>query len=712
VRGFVPHPVTDGITSIGVDFQRPLLSMRSPAVDLTLGSGADDILAAVWGQQGAGNVVLISDVSLWGNATDRSIDFGDNRLLLLNILAFITSHTAIPPPNLPPAISELPNQVILEDAASAALTFTVGDAGTPAKDLAINASSSNTNLVGATNMVLAGSNNSRSLKIRPLPDQFGESQITLTVTDKAGLSASTAFMLTVLSVNDPPTFMKGPDVIVNQNSGRYFALWATNISPGPTNEAGQMVSFRVTGANSNLFAASPFVDTQGRLTFTPATNAFGVAALTIVAKDDGGTARGGIDTSAPKTFRITVQKVTPDTILEGQVTDAVNGTPVANASIEIGASVASTDETGEYRLTNLVVRPIHADFNAGNRTGPAPLTVPFYNASTDAASELTATRDGYLSYTNSRVDLREGATTRLNFSLSPTNLAGLRLVLNWGATPRDLDAYLLTPKIQGINYEVSYSHTYRGNIGNPPYAQLDQDRTDGFGPETITLARLLPGIYRFFVHNYTADQGNTGELTDSSATVQIYTGTGLERTIRVPNTGTGEYWDVCTFDGSTGAITERNILTATEPAYDDLSSTNGTATPEPTNSLTARYVWDFGDGTTSTNENPLKVYRMPGQFDVTLRIETPDGRQDTEVKPAFIVVESQSPRLTLLPSGDQAVIAWTTDQTSYVLESAADLAAPFWETAPEEPIVDQGTNFSVTISLTATRFFRLRQALP
>ena len=45
------------------------------------------------------------------------------------------------------------------------------------------------------------------------------------------------------------------------------------------------------------------------LTYTPATNASGTATITVVLKDNGGTANGGVDTSAPQTFMITVTGV-------------------------------------------------------------------------------------------------------------------------------------------------------------------------------------------------------------------------------------------------------------------------------------------------------------------------------------------------------------------------------------------------------------------
>jgi hypothetical protein len=75
----------------GVDYQRWLISITSPAIDLTIGSGADDALAVVNGVGGAGNVVLLTDSSMWrdlGVGSDRSLRTCDNQLLLENIVRF------------------------------------------------------------------------------------------------------------------------------------------------------------------------------------------------------------------------------------------------------------------------------------------------------------------------------------------------------------------------------------------------------------------------------------------------------------------------------------------------------------------------------------------------------------------------------------------------------------------------------------------------
>jgi hypothetical protein len=85
--------------------------------------------------------------------------------------------------------------------------------------------------------------------------------------------------------------------------------WATNISPGPPSEATQSVAFTVSSNNPALFSAQPAIAPNGALTYTPAPDANGAATVTVTAHDDGGTANGGSDTSAPQTFTITVDPV-------------------------------------------------------------------------------------------------------------------------------------------------------------------------------------------------------------------------------------------------------------------------------------------------------------------------------------------------------------------------------------------------------------------
>ncbi len=82
-----------------------------------------------------------------------------------------------------------------------------------------------------------------------------------------------------------------------------------NISPGPSTEMSQTVDFIVSNDNPALFESQPAISPEGALTYTPAVDAFGEANVTVQLHDDGGTAGGGIDTSVPQMFLVTVSPV-------------------------------------------------------------------------------------------------------------------------------------------------------------------------------------------------------------------------------------------------------------------------------------------------------------------------------------------------------------------------------------------------------------------
>lgn len=83
---------------------------------------------------------------------------------------------------------------------------------------------------------------------------------------------------------------------------------------------------------------------------------------------------------------------------------------------------------------------------------------------------------------NSRTEHRTFAVAR------PLGPGKLRMVLTWGEEPKDLDSHLLTS---------TGCHVFYGNKQCPDgSASLDADVTDGFGPETINVHTLKPGLYK------------------------------------------------------------------------------------------------------------------------------------------------------------------------------------------------------------------------
>jgi hypothetical protein len=157
-----------------------------------------------------------------------------------------------------------------------------------------------------------------TLTYTPAANANGTATITVNLKDNGGTanggvdtSADQTYTITVNSVNDVPTFTKGPDRTLNEDAGNQtINNWATGISAGAANESGQVLTFQITNnTNPALFSAGPVASPSGLLTFTAAANANGTAMITLVLKDNGGTANGGVDTSAPQTFTITVNAV-------------------------------------------------------------------------------------------------------------------------------------------------------------------------------------------------------------------------------------------------------------------------------------------------------------------------------------------------------------------------------------------------------------------
>lgn len=146
-----------------------------------------------------------------------------------------------------------------------------------------------------------------SFTYTPSHDFNGTDSFIYTARDgRPGNDRTGTVTITVVPVNDPPSFMKGPNQSLLWNAGAQTVPgWATAISAGPANESAQALNFIVTNNNNAMFSAQPAISPTGTLTFTTAPNASGVAIVTVQLHDNGGTANGGQDTSSSQTFSIT-----------------------------------------------------------------------------------------------------------------------------------------------------------------------------------------------------------------------------------------------------------------------------------------------------------------------------------------------------------------------------------------------------------------------
>ena len=152
-----------------------------------------------------------------------------------------------------------------------------------------------------------------SLSYIPAADANGVATVTVRAIDDGGTanggsdtSSPATFTITITPVNDAPSFTAGADQVSLLGASATVPGWATGISAGPANEAWQSVSFSVSVSNPGLFTVQPTIAPDGTLRYDTVLLGIGTATVTVRAVDNGGTANGGSDTSAPQTFTISV----------------------------------------------------------------------------------------------------------------------------------------------------------------------------------------------------------------------------------------------------------------------------------------------------------------------------------------------------------------------------------------------------------------------
>jgi uncharacterized protein YfaP (DUF2135 family) len=140
------------------------------------------------------------------------------------------------------------------------------------------------------------------------------------------------------------------------------------------------------------------------------------------------------------------------------------------------------------------------------------------------------------------------------------------ITLTWGANPADLDAHLVVPT-SGTPTDVYFAN--KGTLTSSPFANLDIDDQNGFGPEVVTMLPNFTGTYRYVVHLFTG----TGSLPTSGARVVVARGGTQLLNLPVPSAGTGRCWQVFTINGASGAVTSVNTLFSSAGSVPGLNAT-------------------------------------------------------------------------------------------------------------------------------------------
>lgn len=245
--------------------------------------------------------------------------------------------------NSAPTIVPIADLSTNEDTATGSIAVTVGDDATPAANLTVTASSSDTTLVPNANIVVGGSGSARTLVITPAANLSGQTTITVTVTDAENQSTTETFVLTVDAQNDPPTISGATNVTTNEDTAS--AAMTINVGDAETPNG---LTVTATSSNTNVVANNGIAITGSGATrslfVTPVADAFGSSTITLTVSDGSAT--------ATQTFVVTVnsQNDLPTLTALDDVTAGV-GTSLAPITA-VGADLETAAGSLTYTATS------------------------------------------------------------------------------------------------------------------------------------------------------------------------------------------------------------------------------------------------------------------------------------------------------------------------------------------------------------------------
>ena len=221
-----------------------------------------------------------------------------------------------------------------------------------------------------------------------------------------------------------------------------------------------------------------------------------------------------------------------DSALTLRFFDALSGSPIQDAVVIIG-------DQGSFTT----------DFNG---------RAIFTSQEDNGILKIKFTHPKYIT-SEFEIEIMAGTLFFNRFSVSPKMPIGaMRIVLDWGDKPSDLDAHL----VKNDDYHISFRNMKEAKDGT---AKLDRDAQQGYGPETITINNVSDaGSYTYFVHNYSNSSDYfSSALSKSKATVKVFGNDKLLGYYLVPTENSGTFWEV--FRIQNGQIIKVNEIKSTKP---------------------------------------------------------------------------------------------------------------------------------------------------
>ncbi len=202
----------------------------------------------------------------------------------------------------------------------------------------------------------------------------------------------------------------------------------------------------------------------------------------------------------------------------------------------------------------------------------------------------------------------------------------------------------------------SYGCTSDFTLANP--ININTLPTSNFAVSNSVICTPAPVS---FINNSLNGSGylwNFGDGTTSTlqSPTHIYSNSGIDTVTLITLNGTG-----CSDTSTFVSIVANATPVANYIANERTGCPPFTASFSPTavNSSNSTYLWNFGNGITSTQQNPTITFSDPGFFTISLIVSNANGCSDTVINPSFIQVYDFNP-----PSESSILYATVTSDNS------------------------------------------------
>ena len=254
-------------------------------------------------------------------------------------------------------------------------------------------------------------------------------------------------------------------------------------------------------------------------------------------------------------------------------------------------------------------------------------------------------------------------------------------------------ASVVTTPVHTGTYAVKLSSTK----GSPSYISQNVDLTDVAAlTYWYRIDAVNSGFFEVFVDatkvaSYSAVTGWSQKSIDTSAY------TGIHNVKFNARSGTNNKNKITAYLDDIAALSPQPTgVTGYPPLALSLTDTS-------TNSPTS-WAWDFGDGSTSTAQNPSHTYSVPGVYTVILTATNSYG-SDTEAKTAFVTVNGNPPVAAFTGSPTSGTVPLSvsfTDQSTNIPTSWSWTFGDGGTSTAQHPIHEYTTAGTFTVTLTVS----------